>query len=294
MQQGIWTSFYVDLSPEDAFRRFADMGWRDLEVSAEHGKVATQSDNWRERLGDLRKLCRENGITLWQMHAPLELNVTDPDPQKREMDINTAAKWVEYAHELGLPHLVIHPGGRQGAQSDDEKAEIFALNVDAFERLTAVASRFGVKFCLENMQERIGQEKWRLGARISDLNELIDTVGSDALGICFDSSHANVTKLNMSQAIHECGDRLLATHISDNDGSGDQHKLPFYGNINWKDVVSALKDIKYACLFNLEIPGEIRVPLLVRDARLRYAREILEYMIEGSGVRDQDRILGYR
>lgn len=279
MQQGIWTSFYVDLSPEDAFQRFANMGWRDLEVSAEHGKVATQGEDWRERLGDLRKLCRENGITLWQMHAPLELNVTDPDPQKREMDINTAAKWVEYAYELGLPHLVIHPGGRQGAQSDDEKAEIFALNVDAFERLAEVASRFGVKFCIENMQERIGQEKWRLGARISDLNELIDTVGSDALGICFDSSHANVTKLNMSQAIHECGDRLLATHISDNDGSGDQHKLPFYGNINWKDVVSALRDTEYACLFNLEIPGEIRAPLPVRDARLNYAREILEYMM---------------
>jgi len=280
MQHGIWTSFYVDLSPEDAFQRFANMGWRDLEVSAEHGKMATQGENWRERLGDLRKLCRESGITLWQMHAPLELNVTDPDPQKRERDINTAARWVEYAHELGLPHLVIHPGGRQGAQSDDEKAEIFALNVDAFERLTEIASRFGVKFCLENMQERIGQEKWRLGARISDLNELIDSVGSNALGICFDSSHANVTKLDMSQAIHECGDRLLATHISDNDGSGDQHKLPFYGNINWKDVVSALKDTEYACLFNLEIPGEIRVPLPVRDARLNYAREILEYMME--------------
>jgi sugar phosphate isomerase/epimerase len=130
------------------------------------------------------------------------------------------------------------------------------------------------------MQERIGQEKWRLGARISDLNDLIDLVDSEALGICFDSSHANVTGLNMSQAIHECGDRLLATHISDNDGSGDQHKMPFGGNIGWRCLVSALKDIGYGGLFNLEIPGENRVPLPVRDARLRYAIEIMDYMME--------------
>ena len=277
---GIWTSFYADLPLEDAFQRFANLGWKDLEVSAEHGKMATQNENWRERLIDLKKLCEEEGITLWQMHAPLELNVADPNLQKREEDIDTAAKWVEYAHELGLPHLVIHPGGKQRAGSDDEKEEIISLNLDAFGRLAKVASKFGVKFCLENMQERIGQEKWRLGARISDINELINAVDSEALGICFDSSHANVTKLDMSQAIHECGDRLLATHISDNDGSGDQHKLPFNGNIDWESVVSALKDIGYAGLFNLEIPGENKAPLPVRDARLKYAKEILDYVME--------------
>ena len=213
------------------------------------------------------------------MHAPLELNVSDADHEKREQDINTAIKWVEYANELGLPHLVIHPGGRQRSDSEDDKKLIWDMNIDAFGRLAEAASEMGVKFCIENMQERIGQDRWRLGARISDLNELIDAVGSDALGICFDSSHANVTKLDMSQALHECGGRLLATHMSDNDGSGDQHKMPFGGNIDWKSVASALKDIGYNQLFNLEIPGENRVPMPVRDARLRYAAKILEYMM---------------
>lgn len=279
MRPGIWTSFYIDLLPEDAFQRFSDLGWKDLEVSAEHGKTATQDEGWREKLRNLRKLCKNNGITLWQMHAPLELDVADPDPEKRKQDISIAMQWVEYAHELGLPNLVIHPGGRQRAETDNEKKTILDMNLDAFSRLAKKASDFGVKFCLENMQERIGQEQWRLGARISDINELIDAVGSEALGICFDSSHANVTKLDMSQAIHECGDRLLATHISDNDGSGDQHRMPFGGNIDWESVVSAMKDTGYSQLFNLEIPGENRAPLPVRDARLNYAREVLAYMM---------------
>lgn len=279
MRIGIWTSFYIQLSPEDAIRRFADLGWRDLEVSAEHGKVATQENDWKARLRSIRKLCEDNGITLWQMHSPLELNLADSNLQKREQDIGIAAKWAEYANELGLPHLVIHPGGRQRAETDDEKKEIWNMNIDAFGRLAEVGSNFDVKFCIENMQERIGQDQWRIGARISDLHEIIDAVGSDFLGICFDSSHANVTKLDMFQAIQECGDRLLATHMSDNDGSGDQHKMPFGGNIDWESVISALKNIDYNQLFNLEIPGENRVPLPVRDARLRYAMEILKYMM---------------
>lgn len=91
---------------------------------------------------------------------------------------------------------------------------------------------------------------------------------------------------NMYQAIKECGNRLLATHISDNDGSGDQHYIPFNGNINWKDVISALKDINYKGAFNLEIPGESRIPmkslmapLEIRDAKLKYATEVLKYIM---------------
>ena len=66
MRPGIWTSFYIDISPENAFQRFAVLGCRDLEVSAEHGKMATQDENWAEKLRSLRKLCEQEDINLWQ------------------------------------------------------------------------------------------------------------------------------------------------------------------------------------------------------------------------------------
>lgn len=279
MRAGIWTSYYFDLSPEAAFLRFSILGCRDLEVSAEHGKFATKDRHFRENLSQLRKLCEQEGIKLWQMHAPLELDVADQDPDKRKADMQIVKNWIEYSAELELHNLVIHPGGKQRAKTEEEKKQIWSLNIDSFSLLGELAGRFNVKLCIENMQEREGQDPWRLGARISDLNELIDAVGSNSLGICFDSSHANVTKLDFPKAIRECGSRLLATHISDNDGSGDQHKLPFYGNINWQSVVSTIKGIGYSQLFNLEIPGENKAPLPIRDARLRYAKEMLDYMI---------------
>ena len=282
MKMSVWTSFYIDLSPISAITRCADLGWKALEISAEHGESATRGDDWQKQLENIRNLCEKRDIKLVQMHSPLRLDVADPDPDNRKNDINTAVKWIEYSHELGIPNLVIHPGGRHGSQTEEEEEKVFDLNVDAFKYLAEFADKFNVYICIENMQERENKDPRRFGAFIYDINELIDTVSSDHIGICFDTSHANVTGLDMQRAIKECGNRLLATHISDNDGSGDQHYIPFNGNINWTDVISALKDIDYKGAFNLEIPGESRIPkgsslipLEVRDAKLKYAMNIL-------------------
>jgi len=283
LQLSIWTSFYFDLTPADALLRFANLGLKNLELSAEHGEAATRGDDWRIQLAYLRDLCDKNGIKLWQMHAPLNLDVADTDPDKRGRDIDTAIKWIEYSHELNIPHLVIHPGGNNGAKSEEEESSIFDLNLSAFQYLSEAADNFNVMLCIENMQEK-NKEPRRLGAYIYDLNDLIDAVGADSLGICFDSSHANVTGLDLYHAIRECGKRLTATHISDNDGSGDQHRMPFNGNIDWSKVMSALKDIDYNCAFNLEIPGESKsqkssmLPIEVRDAKVTYAKRLFEYM----------------
>jgi len=281
----IWTSFYLDLTLRDVLLRLVRLGWKDVEVSAEHGQMATHGDDWKEQLSFLRNLCEENGINIWQMHSPLELDVADLNPKTREKDIETATKWIQYAHELSVPYLVIHPGGRHGAKIEEEESIIYKLNVDSFKYLATVAEELNVKLCIENMQERENKDPKRLGAYIYDLNELIDEVGSDSLGICFDTSHANVTGLDMFHAINECGKRLFATHISDNDGSGDQHKMIYGGNVNWLKVISGFDNINYDKAFNLEIPGENRtpkgisyLPLPIRDAKLNYAREIFRYL----------------
>ncbi|MBD3183613.1 TIM barrel protein [Candidatus Poribacteria bacterium] len=279
MESGVWSSFYVDLSPENSILRFAELGWKHLEMSAEHGKMATQEGDWKERLIKLKDLCEKVDVKIWQIHTPLELDIAQDDPDKCEEDMQIALKWAEYANLLDIPNLVIHPGGKQRAENDREKDKIKTTNIEAFCRLAETADKLGVRFCIENMQERIGQEKWRIGARISDIREIIDAVGSESLGICFDSSHANVTGLDMTQAINECEGMLFATHMSDNDGSSDQHRMPFGGNIDWKSVISALRDINYQGLFNLEIPNENKAPLTIRDARLRYARDIMEHLM---------------
>jgi sugar phosphate isomerase/epimerase len=51
------------------------------------------------------------------------------------------------------------------------------------------------------------------------------------------------------------GERLIATHVHDNNGKGDQHLPPLMGNINWSDFVSSLNDVHYSTPIIVEIPG---------------------------------------
>jgi sugar phosphate isomerase/epimerase len=72
----------------------------------------------------------------------------------------------------------------------------------------------------------------------------------------------------------------LATHISDNDGSGDQHRTPGNGSIDWKAVMRALREAEYDGLFNLEIPGERHAALPLRALKSLHARQVAEWLVD--------------
>ena len=56
--------------------------------------------------------------------------------------------------------------------------------------------------------------------------------------------------------------------------------MPFgKGNVNFGEVVQALREIDYEGLFNLEIPGERLAPLEVRGYKVEYVRKCYEYLM---------------
>jgi len=282
MQLGIWTAYYLvpNLSLEDVLRRLSGLGWKDVELSTEHIVEMLQDTDGEKRLNKVREFLEKEGIKAWQLHTRIDLNVAHFDPIQRTQDVDAALRCLEIAHALNVPCAVIHPGGTQGYRSGKEREELLRLNVQAFKRLCERAEKFGLRVCLENMGGTGEGGGRSLGGYIFELQEIIDRVDSEALGICFDTSHANVMKLDLPEEIRACGDRLYATHISDNDGTADQHRMPFCGNIDWIGVIGALKEVGYAGLFNLEIGGERCRPLEVQDAKLRYLKGILEPMLK--------------
>ena len=58
-------------------------------------------------------------------------------------------------------------------------------------------------------------------------------------------------------------------HIHDNYGTLDNHNPPYFGNIDWQDVMSALHDIDYKGTFNYEV-NLTSLPEAVRDDIARY------------------------
>ena len=95
------------------------------------------------------------------------------------------------------------------------------------------------------------------------------------VGVCLDYGHANLMG-DLSDAIETVSGHLWTTHVHDNDGRNDDHRVPFAGRIDWDAAIMETQKIGYdgALMFEVADTGD---PLEVLK-RATKARERLERM----------------
>lgn len=280
MTPAIWTGIYAEQPLTEALRTLAKLGWRHFELSTEHLTALAADRRRKAGVAAVRQLLAELGATMPQAHGRLGANVAHPDPAVRESDLAVLESHLACCAELGVERVVIHPGKGAGYTTRDELRAIVKLNVEAFTRLGDRAGALGLRIGLENTMDLPRHDGRHFGAYPHELLDLIAAVGNPALGITLDTSHAHCMHLDLARVVAECGDLLICTHISDNDTSGDQHRTPGTGTIEWLPVVAALRGIGYQGLFNLEIPGERHPEPALLAQKLRFACELTEWLVE--------------
>jgi sugar phosphate isomerase/epimerase len=272
MKPAIWTSLYAEQPLHEALQTLYDQGWTAFEASTEHLVQIETADDSSMRIDQVQRCLSELDLWMPQAHALLEADVAATDNDRRREDVERLGAHIDIAARLGVRNVVVHPGGRQGATTRAERDRVTALNVEAFRRLGDRAGEQGLRIGLENLMRR--------GASMPyELLDLLAAIDHPAIGITLDTSHANVVGLDLAVAIREWGPHLLATHISDNDGSGDQHRTPGNGSIDWHAVMRALRGAGYDGLFNLEIPGERHAVLPLRALKSLHARQVAEWLV---------------
>ena len=279
MIPAIWTDFVSDEPLPDKLHFFHASGWNCLELSTEDiEELSAQSDPQR-RIDETTSALEQLGATMPQAHAYLHADIAHPDEERRKTDLRTLRQHLDLCAKLSVENVVVHPGGR-GYTTDEEFRRVRALNIEAFTLLGNQAGELGLKIGIENMFAPPGRGIRVFGSSVRELLDLLAATDSPSLGITFDTSHANVEGLDLGGAIREFGDLICCTHISDNDGSDDQHRIPGFGSIDWRDVMSALREIGYEGILNLEIPGDSHPDRELRLIRSRYALEIARWLID--------------
>ena len=284
MIPSMWSSIYHELSPEDAVRRIAGMGFPGIELSTEHLIVLREDDRAAHRVPSFAQLVSELGLEMSQAHITISVDVASADEARRRADQATVERDIQVLCALGIRNGVLHPGGHGSFPTWELAHEQNRVRIEALGRLADLAEGSGVRLALENGVKTWGplnQLAWE--GTVASIRDLIAQIGSPALGICLDTGHAVLEGWDNAEAVGTAGDRLIALHIADNDGSGDQHRIPysFASKIDWPATVSALREIGYEGLFNLEIPGESRRPMAIRDAVVRYALEVSNRLLAG-------------
>ncbi len=269
----VWSSYFMELPPEEMIGEFLRAGFTATEFSDEHGFMVLARGDAEKEGRKLKAYADALGFSFPQGHLLLRADICAPDGAEK------LKPWLDLFMAMGIRSGVLHASGGQ----EMEKNERFERRVRTIGELTRYIRGSDLTICLENLYRE------HTPKTAEDLNAVIDAVGDDAnLGICLDTGHLNIKQeKNESQRdfIMKAGKRLKALHIADNDTTGDMHLMPYgRGNIDWADVMCALRETGYDRLFNLEIPGERGCPLPVRRSKLEYCRKMCEYMLSEAGL----------
>lgn len=175
--------------------------------------------------------CKETlGVSYVQAHAPY--------PRNGRPSITSNAsilRSLDFCQRLGVPIVVLHPV----KGTVEENIAYFSYFLQSHPGQMRIA--------IENMEAE--DEVWDVDTLLS----ISSALGGRA-GICLDTGHLHMRGGDIPAFIRKAGDKLIATHIADNDGKSDQHFLPGFGTINWEEVMKAFREcyngyLNYECMF---------------------------------------------
>ena len=263
---GVWTSYYIDLGPEEAVLELKKHGITATELSDEHGLMLLKRGEPGEVGAQFRAFAEKEGVEISQGHLWLNCRICEDGA------VDVLKNWLVLYEAIGIRNAVLHCDGLYGEEglSDEER---YARNLASLRRIQKNTEGMKIRICLENLT--------RICPDADSINALIDELDEERFGICLDTGHLNMCAQSQLDFILTAGKRLHALHIADNEGKTDQHMMPFgRGNVDFAQVMRGLREVEYEGLFNLEIPGERLAPLEIRGYKLEYIRKCYEYMLK--------------
>lgn len=272
---GIWSAYYIDLSPEEAVDEIAKAGFKYSELSDEHGQILLERGKDEVATGKAFKAYADSkGVKFPQGHLWLGIHLCNDDPTT----IPTLKRWINLFEAIGIKNMVLHMDHM--LDSGLSKKEVLTKNAETLKQLVPFLKGKKVKICLENLIA--GSQT------VEDLLFVIKKLKSSNFAITLDTGHLNIVDENLYSRDQEhfimtANKKLKALHIADNEGKlfDDQHLMPFgKGNVDFKKVISCLRKINYSGLLNYEIPGERNAPLEIRRYKLQYIKKTFKYMME--------------
>jgi len=195
----------------------------------------------------VRREIEDAGLALRSMHAPFGAgyDISSLDGEERAAAVDRLTASLDVLVELGGEFAVLHPAADIVRMKRRERERRRRMVAESLARMVPAAEARGVRLALENMSGG------RTGAKIKELIEIVETVGSPTVRVCFDTGHANCVGRPV-RTWQKAEPYIITMHVHDNDGSADQHREPFAGTINWRALRRALERADYAGDFVLE------------------------------------------
>lgn len=221
-------------------------------LSLQKDDCVLNSDRYKDYVLNLLEVAKRNNVYFNQGHAVGYIPHPDHDTVLK-MLIEKNARAIEISGILCIKTLVIHPVAFGNYMGKEEY--VFEKNMQYFKGLLPYAEEQGVKLACENMWCNDKRKKVTIGGTCGNPFEhakYIDEVNHPLFVACLDVGHSALAGREAQDCIRVLGNRLQALHIHDNDYLDDMHTLPGLSEMNFDEIMKALKDIDYTGDFTLE------------------------------------------
>lgn len=205
--------------------------------------------DWQQNLDTVLAAIRRNNLVVSHTHLPF-YNYEMEDKERLAFCDQMTCRAIDASAYIGAKYAVIHP------QRDAEKHTLIDRTVALLTPFNEYAKARGVTLCVENMYTTYPEE----------LREIVDRM---ACGACWDVGHANFGKHPQYEGMTLLGKRIRVLHLHDNYGTRDDHSMPYFGTIDWDEIMRALRDIGYEGTFNYEVAAT-HLPMALREDHARY------------------------
>ena len=177
----------------------------------------------------------DNEVAAWgkrslSIHGPcVAVNLAD---KSHKNYAKIFAKTFAYAKKIKAGFVVVHTN--EGWS--EEREQVQNLVIRRLRNVLELGEQYGVQVLIENVGLR---PKQSLLFDLPEFMALLDVFPQ--AGVLLDTGHAHVNGWDIPAVIKTLGKRLVACHLHDNSGQGDEHLPIGQGSIAWEAYFKAIK-----------------------------------------------------
>jgi sugar phosphate isomerase/epimerase len=178
------------------------------------------------------------------VHSPLsDINIASYNKAMRRSSVSQIKNSIDIAAKIDPGIVVVHPGHIPilGKKFEDK---ILKNSIESLGECSKYAYDNDVMLCIENMPDIEGL----LGKDINQLDEIVKDLDAH---ITLDVGHAHNMKFSVKEMLRS--PRIKHIHLSDNDGTFDNHNAIGSASIDFKSLFCELERIGYDGILVVEV-----------------------------------------
>ena len=184
---------------------------------------------------DNPSLARSVGLIVENVHLPFaDINNLWLDNLDGDTLFSNSMRWVDDCVNFDIPTFIFH------LSSGDNPPPFNNLGLNRVKSIVEKAEKHDIHIAFENLR------------KVEYLEYVLSQVDSPYAGFCYDSGH-HAHRSPHVDLLMKYGSRLKALHLHDNDGTEDQHLLPFDGIVDWSKTMCDIAKTGYMGAVTLEV-----------------------------------------